>query len=409
VAAVVIDSQARPYMVLKTGDARISRLMRGQPYLKLGCVAGRLDKAGADAAHIALAELAEEVGGKVVADSFRPLGLWLTPTMPLESSESDANYFSLVQLGESPRGDGGGMEIEGLIGPVFLPFLQGFSAMEDGTVGDAGRAMTLYQRCADSIGYVPELHTWVYDHPHLLERFDTLGLGPPLDPRSAPRSQQIPQNFVPQGAAAEVDGAAWTERQEHPLAEGSLVEGKTIHTHRGGQPLGQEFANQLLSLNYDRAKVVDYFLDPELGPLLRFSHGERPVLAVKGALLHKEQRTSEWKENTALRRLDVEDIKFARGSDPRSLVVGLEKLGEPSGASSGQCDLYYHFFARRHPVRPADAQDWIPLAKALEFCRTGQGDSQSEAALLRLSRRLAWLPTLNMSVAQARALMDRKH
>lgn len=406
VAAVVLDSEARPLMVLKTGDARISRVMRGETYLKLGSVAGRLDKEGANAAKIALAELAEEVGGQVVADSFRPLGLWLTPSMPFESSESDANYFSLVQLTGTAQGDGGGMEVEGLIGPVFLNFLDGFAAMESGAVGDAGRAMTLYRRCADSMGYVPELQTWIFDHPRLLERFQTLGLGAPLDPRQAPRSPHIPDDFVPQGAAAQVDGAAWSRRLDHKLAEGSLVEGETIHTHRGGQQLGGEFANQLLSLDYDRAKIVDYFLDPQLGPLVRFTLGERPVLAVKGSLLHKEQRTGTWKENTALRRLDVLDVKFARGDGPPAR--GLEKLGEPCGASSGQCDLYYHFYARPHLDLPADAQDWIPLSKALEFCRTGQGDSQTEAALLRLARRLAWLPNLGMSVAQARSLTDRQ-
>lgn len=406
VAAVVLDPEARPYMVLKTGDARISRVMRGEPYLKLGCIAGRLDKEGAHAAKIALAELAEEVGGEVVDDSFRPLGQWLTPTMPFESSESDANFLSLVQLTGSAQGDGGGMEIEGLIGPVFLPFLEGFAAMEAGTVGDAGRAMTLYQRCADSMGYVPELQTWIYDHPGLLERFDTLGLGAPLDPRSAPRSERIPENFVAHGPAAEVDGAAWIERQNHRLPKGSLVEGKTVHTQRVGQPVGKEFANQLLSLDYDRAKIVDYFIDPQLGPLVRFQAAERPVLAVKGSLLYEEQRTPGWKENNALRRLDVEDIQVARGEGPPS--KDLEKLGEPCGASSGQCDLYYHFYARPHVELAVDTQDWIPLSKALEFCRSGQGDSQTEAALLRLSRRLAWLPTLKMSVTQAQALTGRQ-
>ncbi|MBT9582816.1 hypothetical protein IV102_05675 [bacterium] len=401
VAAIVLDPQSQPYMVMKTGDARVCRVMRGDSYLKLGCVAGRLDKEGASAAKIGLAELTEEVGGEVVANSFRPLGEWLSPTMPGESSEADADFFSLIRLNSSAQGDGGGMEVAGLIGPVFLSFQEGFAAMESGTVGDAGRAMALYRRCADSIGYVPELAGWVYDHPGLMERYHTLGLGQPVDPRPGALSARVPDDFVPHGAAAEIEGAAWISRQDVALPEGFMVDGQTVHTAHG-KAVGAAFANQLLILEYDRAKVVDYFEDEKRGPLVRFAASPRPAMAVKGLLLRGEQRRG-GKENLELFRLDVEDVKIRRDRPLEEQLAGpLHELGQPCGASSGQSDLYYHFCARRHSVAGAD---WIPLGQALELCRTGQGDGQTEAALIRLARQLKWLPNLGMNVEQARALL----
>lgn len=389
VAAVVLDEQLRPHMVLKSGDARICRVLRGDDYLKPGCVAGRLDKQGANAARIALAELSEEVGGEPV--SFRSLGDWLTPTMPHESSEADANFFSLIALKATAQGDGGGMEVAGLIGPVFMSFSEGFAAMEDGRIGEAGRAQSLYRRAADSIGYLPELDVWVEDHPRLLERYRTLGLGPLQDARQGQRGAALPPDFEPTLA---IDGASWVSRQDHPVGEGMLLaDGQTVHT-AGGAPVGKPFTNQILVLDYDRAKVVHYALTQD-GPMVEFGSRPSPVMAIKGLLLGSERWLAQ--ENHDAHRRDVEDLKIGRGQ-----VLPYERLGEPCGASSGQADLYYHFYAVRESARP----DWIPLSQALELCRTGQGDGQTEAALHRLAHRLHWLPTLDLSVDQARALLQ---
>jgi hypothetical protein len=399
VAALVLDAQGHPFVVLKTGDARISRVMRSQPYLRLGCVAGRLDKEGASAAKIGLAELTEEVGGEVVANSFRSLGEWLTPTMPCESSEADATFFSLIRLQASAQGDGGGMEVAGLIGPVFLPLQDALTAMEGGRVGDGGRALALYQRCADSIGYLPSLGVWIHDHPRLREGYQTLGLGDPHDPRPGAQSAAIPRDFVPHGPPAEIDGAQWVQRQDHKVADGRMVEGQTVHTAHG-RPLGSPFANQLLVLDYDRAKVVDYAWDEQRGPMVLIKPAARPVLAVKGLLLRGEQRQG-GKENFDLYRLDLEDVKIRRSTSPEEQLDGpLERLGAPCGASSGQSDLYYHFYARPHSTA---ASDWIPLGQALQLCRSGQGDAHSEAALTRLARHLRWLPNLGLTLEQARS------
>ena len=400
VAAVVLDPQSRPYLVLKTGDARMSRVLRKDTYLKWGCISGRMDKAGANASKIALAEISEEVGGHVVEGSFRKLGDWLTPTQPYESSECDANFFSLIQIGEAPKGDGGGMEVEGLIGPLFLKFQDAFAAMEDGRVGDAGRAMTLYRRCADWMGYVPELDRWVFDHPRLQQRYNTLGLGTAYDPRKDGQSEAVPASFVPNGPAAAIDGASWTECQQVPLdAHSQMLDGKTRHTAHG-VPQGPPFTNQLMHSDYDRAKVVAYTVDPDKGPLVRLSQNPRPLAVLKQTLGGEHQ--ADRQENHDLLQFDVDDVKMERGGSPQDLYdTPLQKLGEPCGASSGQSDIYYHFYARHTKKAP----EMIPIAQAIQQCRTGQGDAQTEALLLRLCRQLHWLPTLDLTVEQARQLL----
>lgn len=400
VAAVVLDPQGRPYMVIKTGDARMARVLRQDNYLKWGCVAGRMDKQGANASKIALAELTEEVGGEVVANTFQPLGKWMTPTQPYESSECDANFFSLIKLGATPKGDGGGMEVEGLIGPLFLKFQDGFAAMEEGKVGDAGRAMTLYRRCADWMGYIPELDGWVYDHPKLSARYSSLGLGDPQDPRKNWLSE-IPGNFVPNGPAAAIDGAAWTSLQEVKLdGHSRMLDGKTCHTAHG-KPQGDPFNNQLMSSDYDRAKVVAYTVDAEKGPLVRLIQSPRPIAVLKSSQLAQEHQADR-QENAELMQLDVDDVKFPRGGSPQDQYdAPLQKLGEPCGASSGQSDIYYHFYARHTKKAP----EMIPIARAIEECRSGQGDAQTEALLLRLCRQLHWIPTLDLSVEQAKSLL----
>ena len=80
-------------------------------------------------------------------------------------------------------------------------------------------------------------------------------------------------------------------------------------------------------------------------------------------------------------------------------------LGAPTTASAGQSDLKIHFYAVAEPQGAANA-NYIPLSEALQRCREGQGDAQSEASLLRLARQLEWIPGLQMSVDQARKLIN---
>lgn len=398
VAATVLDPQGTPHMVIKTGDARLCRSLRGESYLRWGCVAGRMDKAGASPAKIALAELTEEVGGQEVPGTFRPLGDWLSPTMACESTEADACFFSLIRFSPDqvvPAGDGGGMEVAGLIGPIFLDFASGLRAMEEGRVADSGRAQVLYTRCAHSMGYIPELGLWVQDHPRLARRYSSLGLGPPQDPRSPQHCSQIPANFEPSGPQSEIDGALLLESKEIALGQGcTMLDAQTCHSI-GPEPYGEPFPNQLLKLPYDRLKVVRYALDPQRGPLVSMPWCERPVFLIKGLALRSESARDR-QENTHNWRRDVEDRTLERGQDAPG-----EALGQPFGASSGQSDLYYHLRCLQESPQP----DWIPLSQALQLCREGHGDANTEAALLRLARRLHWLPTLEMSEEQALPLL----
>lgn len=261
--------------------------------------------------------------------------------------------------------------------------------------------MTLYRRCSDWMGYIPELDRWVYDHPKLSARYSTLGLGEPQDPRQNGLSAAIPANFVPKGPAAAIDGAAWTQFQEIKLdAHSRMLDGQTRHT-AARQPQGEAFNNQLMVSDYDRAKVVAYTVDAEQGPLVRLIQSPRPIAVLKSTAL-KSEHQADRKENGELMQLDVEDVRFARGGSPQDQYdTPLQKLGEPCGASSGQSDIYYHFYARHTNKAP----EMIPIAQAIQQCRSGQGDAQTEALLLRLCRQLHWIPTLDLSLEQAQKLL----
>lgn len=404
VGAYALDPQGAPYLIFKGGDTRLSRLLRGQPYVLLGFVGGRLDKVGADFPKIALGELPEEVGGEPVEGAFRRLGGVLSPTMPLESSESDAYFSAMTRLDHTPSGDGGGMELTSLLSARVLGVQAGLEAIDQGLVADGGRARTTYGRTLDAMGYVPQLGIYVQDHPELARRFDTLGLGEPQDPRplAPPPGPSAPAGG---GSAPDpVNSVEFVERSDLPVGNGAtMVDGLTRHA-RDGVGEGEAFPNQVLSLPYDRAKVAVYLMDPVQGPMVCMASSERPVLSVKGLALGGECDLSE--ENTDLVRRDVVDMKLPRDQDPGSFLAGrlagrLVQLAEPSLASSGQSDMAYHSYALEVPP-PADRSDFVTLAEALRLCRTGQGDAQTEAVCLRLADKLGWIPQLGMSADEAR-------
>lgn len=407
VASMVLDPQGHPQLLLKTGDTRVSRSLRGDDYVKIGSVAGRLDKVGADFAKIGLAELSEEVGGVVVGDSLRRLGEALSPTMPHESTECDACFFSLVELKGQAHGDGGGMEVTDLIGPAFFTPQQGLAAMESGQIGDSGRCQMLYARALDAIGYIPELGTYVHDHPELGSRFSTLGLGQAADPRSQASGAPIPPP-PPAGTTLEsqINHGYFEECQEVALGDGArLLDGKSRHAV-AATPVGNPVPNQLLSLPYDRAKVVHFVHDPQRGPLVRFTEQERPVLAVRQLELQKECPAA--KDAPAWIRGDVDEVQLDRGKPAREQIDSRAvALGAPTTASAGQSDLKIHFYAVAETPGSATA-NYIPLSEALQRCREGQGDAQTEASLLRLARQLEWIPGLQMSVDQARQLLQSR-
>jgi hypothetical protein len=409
VASIVVDSSGQPFMLLKTGDTRISRTLRQDDYVKLGSVAGRLDKVGADFTKIGLAELTEEVGGEVVNDSLRRLGQQLSPSMPLESTESDASFVAMVRLNGVAAGDGGGMELPGLIGPLFLSPAAGWQAINSGEVSDAGRCQMTFGRAFDALGYIRELGVYVQDHPRLRSRFDTLGLGEPVDPRRQAPASEIPPPPVPSGSLeSQVNAGMYTECSTVPVGPGAaMLDGKSVHAV-AGTPVGTPFANQLLTLRYDRAKLLQFQVS-EQGPLVRMPVSERPSMAVRALALSQE--CEEPGDPESWLRRDVLDLKVSRDQPvgeqlvqqcPGSTPV---QLGAATTASSGQCDMKYSYWATPAPAG-VDHNEFVPLSEALRLCRSGQGDAQTEAALLRLADHLQWIPTLGMSVENARRLLD---
>ena len=391
-ACFVFDQNNTPFVVLKSGDTRFSRCHRGEPYVLDGFVAGRLDKKGVSGSKIALAELTEEIGGEAVEGSFLPLGQ-LAPTMPFESTECDAYFLGAARLTGAPTGDGGKMELPGLIGPKFLPPQEALNRMDEGFVSDGGRARALYGRGFHKIGYLPFLGIYVEDYPQLVSRYQTLGLGELVDPRDwSPQSDFQAFAFQPEGKASAANHAVVVSQESLSLGpKAIMIDAKTRHavkTRGGIECVGPAFANQYLRLTYDRAKVATYYLSQESGPMVRMTGQTRPVLAFAP-------------QKPSVERMDVED-KMVEREQPQ--VEGARQLGEPSGASSGQSDLYYSYWAQEIR-KPGDAESFVTLAEALTLCREGHGDAQTETVLLRLADSLEWCPQLGMSRAAVRRIV----
>jgi hypothetical protein len=55
---------------------------------------------------------------------------------------------------------------------------------------------------------------------------------------------------------------------------------------------------------------------------------------------------------------------------------------------------------------PADQTDYLPLAEAIRLCREGHGDAHAEALCGRLAHHLGWIPTLGMTLGEARSSLE---
>jgi hypothetical protein len=420
VAGVMLEPDGRPLLALRRGDSCIHRPWRGMPYWSLGFIAGRWDKVGADPARIGIEEVAEEAGGKPLPGAFWALGTKLVPTMPHESTEADAYFVSVIHLDEKVTGDGGGMEVPARMGAAVLPIEQAFGAMDSGGVSAGGRVRTMFNRALDKLGYIPQLGTYIFDQPALRERFSTLGLGEAHDVRPLQGATPAPQPQAgnaaglssppPDPQAERIDGAEILSRRDIPVSdEATFVDAKVAHAiHENGTArlYDKPFPLQLLLVNYDRAKVVRYYVDAERGPLVHMAPVERPVLAVKGLALDGERTYKD--ENVSLLRDDVDELKLDRRRSADEQVAAAfhgtaEKLASPTAASTNTSDLFYHFYAVQ-TNNAAEARDFVPLSDAIEKCRSGQGDAQTEAALELLAERTHWIPGLRMTVEQARQL-----
>ena len=415
IAALVFDPHGTPYATLKSGDTRLARALRAEPYVATSGIAGRWDKKGASAADIVLGELAEEIGGHPIEGTFRRLGDSLSPTMPFESTESDEYFTAAVKIDASPYGDGGQMEVVGLIGPVFLDPTAAIMAMDSGEISDAARARTMFGRAWDAIGYLPDLGMYVHDFPELENRFDTLGLGPANDPRELAAASAIPPERAPDGTlASKVNSVKVDSIHRIPLGEDlEMVDARIQHAAWDGAKqvsLPPVFSSQYLRTDYDRAKVAVYYLDPKNGPMVEMTPQARPALAfapgepkvvrrdlrdLKVAKLAKNRERPFIVPDRATPLLQTDWVRQAVGNPCAGLP---HRLAQHSAASSGQSDLFYWSYSCRiDPPEASDRKNFFTLADAIRLCRSGHGDAQSEATLLRLATHLDWLPQLGMA------------
>lgn len=418
IAALVFAPDGTPYATFKTGDTRLSRYLRGEPYVSTSGIAGRWDKSGASAGKIVVDELSEEVGGRAVEGTFRRLGDSLAPTMPFESTEADEFFMAAVEITGAPTGDGGQMEVVGLIGPVFYSPSDAMSDMDSAKISDSARARAMFGRAWDTIGYLPDLGAYVQDYPDLLARFDTLGLGPNDDLR-----KRVPQSMIPEpieqgtSLSSHINAVSVVEDRRVSLGEvGEMMDAEIQHAVVDGPTrtsLPDIFPSQYLRMNYDRAKIALYYPDPQLGPMVEMRAQARPPLAFAPGNLAPVRRDlrdvrvsknpySAQASQTLPNHLDF-DWGHPVKRELQSTFEGvLHQLSNPNAASSGQSDLFYWSFSCRvDPPAESERTNFVTLAEALRLCRTGHGDAQSEATLLRLATHLDWLPQLGMSRSKA--------
>ena len=449
IAALVFDPNGVPYATFKTGDTRLSRAVRGQPYVATSGIAGRWDKEGHSTGEIVLEELAEEVGGQVVEGTFRRLGDELSPTMPFESTECDEYFMAAVNITGTPYGDGGSMEVVGLIGPVFFNPQAAIAAMDLGRISDSGRARTMFGRAWDAIGYLPALGVYVQDHPGLLARFDTLGLGEPKDLRERVKGAPVPKPDQPGSSLnGRVNSVAVVGAVNVPLGHaGTMVDARIRHVvdpdpffvsglslegaylqagpngdwacggKEGSLAMEPDFASQFLRTENDRVKTAVFYQDETLGPMIQMSAQVRPAMAFAPGsprVIRRDisdepvERPGSWKSRAEQsRRTGLATIGAGHGGLAAMQFADSYSLGVENAASSGQSELFYWYRARS--VEPATVKDatFVPLAEAIRLCRQGHGDAQTEATLLRLADDLDWIPELGMSRTDALTLCGR--
>lgn len=404
IAAVMIDPQGRPHLVFKGGDTRPARTLRGEPYVKIGSIGGRLDHAGVGSSATAVLELAEETGAEVQADLLFPLSRAASPTMPSHSTEADQYYAAIVRFptGARPVGDGGGMELSALLRPVAFLASEGLLAIDRGAIGEGARARVAATRALTTLGYLPALGRWSSELSESLQRrFDPLGLSPPAA-AAWPRAEV---DLPAPATEVAVVGCHLEDEQRIDAGEGLIFRNAwASHLGADGQVVGQRYRIQFLHVPQDLAKIVRYAKDPVHGARISLHRRPRLPLAIKALALQAElqgggvqpvpfdveERPVPVAERPVVEAELAEWVKGAGGA--------LERLGAPADASPGQSDLRYHFYAQE--IGPAP--ELLPLAEAIRLFREGEGDAAAECALYRLADRLGYVPELGAFAAALR-------
>jgi hypothetical protein len=401
VAPLLLDASGTPHLVFKAGDARPSRVLRGDDYVKPGMVAGWWDKPRLSDMQIAHEELAEECNATPVENGMKPLGQALLPTMPHEATEGDRYASAIVLLGTGAGvGDGTRNEAAGDLRPMVFGVDEAFNAMRHGDIGGPMRARVAFTRALDASGYIRPLHRYVFDLPAgLRERYTTLGLGEPLDPRALQPAQQrtAPPPHLKLASITSQDSAV-VVRDSVPLGpQTALLDVEAAPGTSGA------YRNQVLHTDYDRAKVAVFYQDPERGPMVYVERGLRPAwmstrLATPIIPEDLIDVTTPTSDDHAQRA--VSETLAARGWH----AVQPHQLGSSSDASPGVSDLRYRSFAAEIEP-PSDTRGFVSLAEAMSRCRGGDGgDAATEATLGALADDVGWIPTLGMTVQQAQAL-----
>jgi hypothetical protein len=422
VAALALDPRGELEVVLKGGDTRPPRVLRGEPYVKIGVVGGRLDHPGMDAQAIAALEVEEEVGARVLEGGVFGLGAPV-PTQPDVSTEADRPVLCLLapDFAERPQGDGGGMELPGLLRPLRMPLPAALLAFDDGRVGEAARARVTHARALERIGYLAELGVWLHDLPaEVRGAWRPLGLEAPIDPRDRLRPREASVSAPEeQGVAAEVDDVQLDVEREVRLDGGAVfLAARATHRIRraeGSQAVGRPFPIQFLHLPDDRLKLTVFAEHPARGPLVLLEPRLRAALRVRARALADEVAGAPPIPEEALEVLDLSipaldapgpaviaarcQAAAAAALTARGLEAHVLPLGASSDASPGQSSQRHHFLAARVSPGALDSR-FVPLAEALLAARTQGADAAAEAALLRLAALLGWIPSLERS-AQA--------
>lgn len=391
VTCYVRGPDGRPRFVVKTGDTRPARVLRGRPYVKHGLVAGRLDHAGQSPADVARIEVEEEVGARVVGDVVE-LGPLPVPTMPLASTEADLHVLAEVAFDEGarPRGDGGGMEVPELLGHDLVEPDAVVAAVRAGAIGEAARARVGFGRAlerlglrepargADSPSGGPLGGAGEADSPS----------GGPLGGAGGSSGFAAPPPGGRGAVAGGIDGAEVRTKRAIELAtlSGRLLDAEGRHLS-GDRPVGSPFPIQILDLALDEVEVVGWARGPGGEPWVAMERQPSPVLLVKADL--QDEVRSGRRTPTRLWAGALGSAEPGRADAAARTIARERGWGEPerlleSEASPGQSTLVEYLYASSAPF---DAAVMRPLSESLRLVREEGGSARTEALLFELLAR----------------------
>lgn len=367
-----------PRFVLKQGDTRPSRTLRGTPYVRAGLIAGRLDHAGVSPEETARLEVTEEVGGKVLGAPMA-LGSAPVPTMPTLSTEADIYCLAALSFesGARPTGDGGGMEVPELLKAEVLSADELLVRIREGAVGEACRARVGFGRAFEKLGLLDPLG-------HSRDREQTLGLGPVVSGLTTTASVSRPASMGLE-SPVRLEGARIDILEEVALGEEGvrLLSARAWHLCEG-QPMGASFPVQILAVAWDEVEVIGYARGPDGVPSVALERHPSPVLEVKHALFDEVRSRAVsprglWQG--VVGRSQPSEVDQRARDLAASAGLGAPQLLLRSEASPGQSTLGEHVYA----APSASKKALMRIDEALVRVRREGASTRTEAGLLELA------------------------